>query len=625
MRYEEMLSYLKNNSIDDLSKELNIPYRVLYSFLIKRGFEPVIKKKNLEKRRSRINSFNIYGKTLLYNKSLKLSKKQIEIMIGTLFGDSGIYWSTKDRTAYFRCEHAWEQIGYCKAKIELLKPFSFSPFIDPPSKKIRLQDYQVGFSLHASEELAFYRELFYTQEIIGKSHLQKDIMQWKLWDMLTPISMAFWIMDDGKRNGSAFSISIGKQPYYTRARLEECVYKLNDKFCVDIKVYEDSRCYSIAVTKNSPVIEMVRDFILPHFYYKINLKPEDCGKYYYKFEWYQEWRQSIKCVEHPYIEQNPYSKSMYNRLKGNAKKRYFKAVLSQVRARGFPFVYLSDNIRNDLFKKLKLSSAYVEDNILIGHNRFNSIANSFMNHRYKLNVRGQKSPYANYLNRKVLKKILELQLKSGTQIGNGNIRAALSECHGQAVGQFCTQYAKYFCDNYCITGGRVLDPCAGFGSRLIGCLASEKNYTGIEPSIDTFKGLLNIASWMSKKIELKNECFEEVSIPKRHFDMAITSPPYFNKEEYSYDHTQSFIRYGNYELWKDRFLSALLHKVYISLKCNTVFILNIDDIDTRPLMKDSMVIAERVGFKIENILCSGKLKRPGSIFSPESYIILRKE
>jgi len=629
MHLKDMAEYLKNHSVPALSTQLNIPLKSLCKYLQKNGFDlDVIQPEKIK--RDRINKLDIYGDEQPYYDGQKLSDTQLQIIRGSLFGDSGIYWSTENYTAYLKCEHCWAQIGYVKAIIELLKPFSFSPYIDPPSIKIPGQDYQVGFSCHASEELAGLRNLYYTQKIEDSIHLQKDVMQVRLWDYLTPMAVAFWVMDDGKKNGSGFSIPIGKQLYYNRDRLEECVYSINKRMCIDFKVFEEKNCYSIAVRKGSYIIELIKDFIFPEFYYKIGLKPNDCGIYYKEFDWYKKWQIDRMSLIHPLIEKTPYSKPLFLKLGVNEKEKYIRAVFCQVTARGFPYVTISNEERKSLFAGLKSSQAKIsEDSIISSSGSFNAIANSFMNHRYELKVKNNKSPYEIFIDKHLLKEVLNLQLKSGPNINNGNIRAALSVYKGQGVGQFNTLYAKTLLDKYCVSNGNVLDPCAGFGSRLIGCVASGRNYYGIEPAPMTYKSLVQIKEWLTNinsnnSVTLFEECAENHLYPANFFDIALTSPPYFNKEEYAYDEKQSFIRYPTLNMWLEGFLGPFIQKVYSSLKSGAVFILNIDDIDTFKIVDKALDFSKICGFVHEATYFSAALKRPGAKLSTEPFLILRK-
>ena len=49
-------------------------------------------------------------------------------------------------------------------------------------------------------------------------------------------------------------------------------------------------------------------------------------------------------------------------------------------------------------------------------------------------------------------------------------------------------------------------------------------------------------------------------------DLAFTSPPYFNREQYSQDENQSFIAYGEYDDWRENFLRPTLTTIYNYLK-----------------------------------------------------------
>lgn len=102
----------------------------------------------------------------------------------------------------------------------------------------------------------------------------------------------------------------------------------------------------------------------------------------------------------------------------------------------------------------------------------------------------------------------------------------------------------------------VLDVCVGWGGRMLGssCLEDVK-YTGIEPLSKTFDGLSKIKSELNlKNVTLINDKAENViNSLNKEYDLALTSPPYYNLEIYSNEETQSH-HYGSYESWKQLFL-----------------------------------------------------------------------
>jgi hypothetical protein len=139
-------------------------------------------------------------------------------------------------------------------------------------------------------------------------------------------------------------------------------------------------------------------------------------------------------------------------------------------------------------------------------------------------------------------------------------------------------------DRYCRREGVVLDPCAGYGGRLLGTLtsSSKAKYIGYEPATDTFVGLNKLHAWVCQylpefkdRVILKQEPAEEAIFPE--CDMVLTSPPYWKREVYSLENTQSAIRFPTYELWLNGFWSKVISNCINSLRPSGWLILNVDD------------------------------------------------
>ena len=87
---------------------------------------------------------------------------------------------------------------------------------------------------------------------------------------------------------------------------------------------------------------------------------------------------------------------------------------------------------------------------------------------------------------------------------------------------------------------------------------------------------------------------------KGKLDMVFTSPPYFDREQYSEDDEQSFKSYPMYSDWRDNFLKPTLTNAYNSLKNYRYLWWNIADIKIgksifHPLEQDSIDIIESLG------------------------------
>jgi hypothetical protein len=182
----------------------------------------------------------------------------------------------------------------------------------------------------------------------------------------------------------------------------------------------------------------------------------------------------------------------------------------------------------------------------------------------------------------------------------------------------------------------IYDPSAGWGGRILGAMASKKriHYIGTDPNTDNYidelgksryeyvadffneHGLETNPFWEEEKNTYhvfqegsehigKHPDFQQY---KGKLDMVFTSPPYFDREQYSDDDAQSFKSYPLYHDWRDNFLRPTLENAYNSLKSDRYLLWNIADIklsgnNFQPLEQDSIDIIESLGGEYK-----GKLK-----------------
>ena len=124
---------------------------------------------------------------------------------------------------------------------------------------------------------------------------------------------------------------------------------------------------------------------------------------------------------------------------------------------------------------------------------------------------------------------------------------------------------------------RILDPCAGWGGRMIGAASLGAYYEGWEPSTRTFDGLNRLGTWLKKfetGFDFKLHCqpFEDAHV-KGKFDLAYTSPPYYDTEHYAPDEaTNSMNRYKTFDAWLEGFYLPMVDK---ALRASGRFCLNV--------------------------------------------------
>lgn len=113
----------------------------------------------------------------------------------------------------------------------------------------------------------------------------------------------------------------------------------------------------------------------------------------------------------------------------------------------------------------------------------------------------------------------------------------------------------------------VLDVCVGWGGRMLGaCCVDGCHYTGIEPHSITHAKLVHMKKDLDLTTATLHHGTAENILPslERKYDLALTSPPYYNLEIYSDENTQSH-HYGSYKQWVQAFLKPVILAVLSKL------------------------------------------------------------
>ena len=153
--------------------------------------------------------------------------------------------------------------------------------------------------------------------------------------------------------------------------------------------------------------------------------------------------------------------------------------------------------------------------------------------------------------------------------------------------QFKPNVAKVLYDK--LESKSILDFSAGWGDRLAGFYASETGefYMGIDPRKENHP-IYEEQKWfydkhrtmfeVPKKSLLIESPAEDFEYKENSYDTVFTSPPYFSVERYSYDDTQSWVRYKDIDTWNTQFLQKTLEKIWPSIKSGGYLLVNISDV-----------------------------------------------
>jgi hypothetical protein len=196
----------------------------------------------------------------------------------------------------------------------------------------------------------------------------------------------------------------------------------------------------------------------------------------------------------------------------------------------------------------------------------------------------------------------------------------------------------------------VYDPSSGWGGRILGAMSVVRpiHYVGTDPNTENIIPELGISryeyladfylksigergSLSSKFFDTKEthtyELFQDGSETikynkkfhkyKGKLDFVFTSPPYFNREMYSDDETQSYKAYSQYSDWRDNFLRPTLETAVDYLKSDRYLCWNIANIKVSDnkfihLEEDSIEILKSLGMEYRGKICMLMTKMIGN-------------
>ena len=173
---------------------------------------------------------------------------------------------------------------------------------------------------------------------------------------------------------------------------------------------------------------------------------------------------------------------------------------------------------------------------------------------------------------------------------------------------------------------RVLDVCAGWGGRMIGAKSVELSpastckvhYTGIDPCEKTHGalrairdelGLTNVAL-IHKPAEVALRDLD----PSATYDIALTSPPYYNLEIYSDEPTQSIATKDGYQTWLNEFLNPVIAGVIrLGVKYSCWSVKNFKTDKKYDLLDDVIRIHGEHGWRLldDVVFTMANSRRPG--------------
>jgi len=198
-------------------------------------------------------------------------------------------------------------------------------------------------------------------------------------------------------------------------------------------------------------------------------------------------------------------------------------------------------------------------------------------------------PARTWINEKFMTSLMgsaySLKLK---KVGKSELRTMIG-LRKYICAQFKPSVAKALYEMY--NAKTILDFSMGWGDRLAGFYSADctEHYVGLDPRKENhpfYKKQKEFYTKNSSFFENKKKTDFYVSPAEdfdysnytNYFDIVFTSPPYFSVERYSYDDTQSWVRYKDINKWNKDFLHKTLEKIIPTVKKSGIIAINIADV-----------------------------------------------
>ena len=141
---------------------------------------------------------------------------------------------------------------------------------------------------------------------------------------------------------------------------------------------------------------------------------------------------------------------------------------------------------------------------------------------------------------------------------------------------------------------KVLDMCAGWGDRILGAMACSTitEYYGFDPNTKLIPGYSNMISAFEGRVKgtyrIDSIPFENSELSNQYYDLAFTSPPFFDVEIYNSEASQSVSNNMTVESWLENWLFPMMEKAWKAVKFGGHLALYINDSKTQHLCQQMM-------------------------------------
>ncbi len=192
-----------------------------------------------------------------------ISKLQREVALGCLLGDGRLECRSKTKSARLRIHHGWKQKDFVFWKYGVFKNLVLCPpkkIVCGKNLKNNEDYYSWYFHTRTTTEFKEMYKMFYS----GKTKvLPKNIS-----DLLTPITLAVWIMDDGCNDGKSLIVNTHNFSFFENEKLRKI---LRSKLSIISRINKDRNRWRLRLdnTGTCKLRKIIEPYIIPSMRYKI--------------------------------------------------------------------------------------------------------------------------------------------------------------------------------------------------------------------------------------------------------------------------------------------------------------------------------------------------------------------
>jgi hypothetical protein len=257
----------------------------------------------------------------------------------------------------------------------------------------------------------------------------------------------------------------------------------------------------------------------------------------------------------------------YAKLNEDEKKDFIERTVRALQTAGFPWEDIRSRREADPIRLVRQGKVLVDGNeILRVAQAGQATCLSVHLHRLKAKRKGGRSVVEAFSDEASLRRAVLFQLKHGDPVAPRRVVRALLALH-RAPLNFPPVLARWLVDQYAPENGTVLDPCSGYGGRLLGALASTKNvtYVGADIEPESVAGNIELARLVGadRRVRQEQRAVEDsVEWPKA--DLVLAGPPYYDREDYGATSRAELSLYPTYRSWVEGFLRLLVTRSLVA-------------------------------------------------------------